>query len=77
MKPRRSLDEHKMMFGYILLLLVCFLTGRIALGHVEEASSFGLTQMITVIAMLAGGFSNWCFNSNDRKEKKDEGEKKE
>lgn len=70
-----TLDELKMLFGFLLLLIVAFLCYAIAIGTVHEESSFGLTQMITVLAALGGGFSTWAFSSirSDKdKDKKDE-----
>lgn len=59
-----TIDELKMLFGFLLLLIVAFLCASIALGNVREESSFGLTQMITVLSALGGGFATWAFSSS-------------
>lgn len=71
---RPSLDELRMLFGFLLLVIVAFICVAIALGKVEEATSFGLTQIITVLASLAGGFSNWAFSTwrNNKNEAKNQ-----
>lgn len=70
-----SIDELKMLFGFLLLLVVAFLCAAIAMGTVKEESSFGLTQMITVLAALGGGFSTWAFSSGPNRTKEDEKER--
>ena len=73
-----TIDELKMLFGFLLLLIVAFLCAAIALGNVQEQSSFGLTQMITVLAALGGGFATWAFSTTrsdaDRDKDKDKKE---
>lgn len=81
-KARRNeptIDELKMLFGLLLLLVVAFLCAAIALGQVQEQTSFGLTQIITVLAGLGGGFAQWAFShgkveppKNKEEDKKDE-----
>ena len=70
-----------MIFGFLLLVVVSILTGRVALGKVEESTSYGLPQMITMLAMLVGGFSTWAFSapsrSADKTEEKPEKDKDE
>lgn len=68
---RPSLDELRMLFGFLLLVIVAFICVAIALGKVEEQTSFGLTQIITVLSALGGGFANWAFSSRKTEDKKD------
>lgn len=58
-----TIDELKMLFGFLLLVIVAFLCASIALGNVREESSFGLVQMITVLSALGGGFATWAFSA--------------
>lgn len=60
---RPSMDELKMAWGFLLLLIAGGLIARIALGTVQEETSFGLTQMIGVLGVLAGGWATWAFSS--------------
>ncbi len=51
-----------MLFGFTMLGILAALAAIIALGKVEEATSHGLMPLVTAIATLAGGFSNWAFS---------------
>lgn len=59
-----SLAQWKMMWGFILIIGILSLTARIALGHVEQASSYGLTEIIGILAVLAGQWANWAFGES-------------
>lgn len=60
-------DRLKMVFGFCLLVMLSGLAAAIALGKVEEKTSYGLPQIITVIGVIAGGFANWAFgNTRDK-----------
>lgn len=58
----------RMLFGFLLLVLLTALAAAIALGHVEEKSSFGLQFLLGSLSSLAGGFGQWAFG-NPRPEK--------
>lgn len=62
---RPTEHELKMAWGYLYLLIVGFLIGRIAFGMVEQATSYGLTEMIAVIGPLGGMWAQWAFSSKD------------
>lgn len=70
---RLSLDEWKMVWGFLLLFIVGGLTSRIALGKVEESTSYGLLPMIAMLAVLTGQWAQWAFGA---KAGKDEDEQK-
>lgn len=53
-KPDR--DTLRMCFGFSLLLILAGLALAIAIGHVEEKTSYGLMPLLTALATLAGGF---------------------
>lgn len=55
------LDFLKRFFGFLLLLMLAILAGLIAVGKVEQSSSFGLEGIIGGLTALAGGFVNWAF----------------
>ncbi len=68
MKP----DLQRMIFGFLLLLILAVLTARVALGKVEEATSYGLMPLITCLATLSGAFANWAFGAGPSKKDDDE-----
>lgn len=67
-----TIEILKMMFGFCLLFMIIALAAIIALGNVEEKTSAGLTQVLTVISVLSGSFAQWAFSAgkHDSKEQK-------
>lgn len=65
----------KMTFGFLLLVVLAFLSGIIALGHVEATSSFGLDIILGGLLTLSGGFVGWAFREGNREGNKDEDKK--
>lgn len=63
-------DTIRVIFGFCLLLILAGLSLAIALGKVEEKSSFGLTQLLTILTALGTQFANWAFRGD--KDKPDE-----
>ena len=63
-----SIDQQKMIFGFLLLLIIAGLVAIIAIGHVEEKSSFGLQPLEGCLLTLAGSFSTWAFTSRNKDE---------
>ena len=51
----------KMIFGYLLLVLLAILATTIALGKVEQSTSHGLDQILGGLLVLSGGFAHWAF----------------
>jgi hypothetical protein len=66
MKIPESSDVLRMIFGFSLLLILAGLALAIAVGHVEEKTSYGLMPLLTALATLAGGFAQWAFSSKGR-----------
>lgn len=62
-------DTLRMIFGFSLLLILAGLALAIALGKVEEKTSYGLMPLLTALATLAGGFCQWAFTSKDKDDK--------
>jgi hypothetical protein len=60
-----SIDKLKMIFGFALLLSLVALAAMVALGHVEEHTSFGLPFILGSLASLSGGFVNWAFGAKE------------
>ena len=69
---RASRDTLRMIFGFCLLLILAALAAAIALGHVEERTSYGLMPLLTTLSTLAGGFAQWAFSIGNKKDKDDE-----
>lgn len=61
--------DGRMIFGFCLLGLLAMLAGVIALGHVEEKTSFGLQYILGALSALSGGFSQWAFSKPAEKGK--------
>lgn len=59
----RWLPFLKMLFGIIALLMLCALAALLGLGHVEEKTSYGLHDIITILAVLSGNFAQWAFGT--------------
>jgi len=57
-----TIDQLKMLFGFVLLIELGILCGIVAIGHVRPETSAGLDGIIGGLLVLAGGFSNWAFD---------------
>lgn len=71
----RWLPFLKVLFGFLLLVVLAGLAAIIGLGKVEAASSYGLDIILGGLLTLAGGFSQWCFST--KKENNSDAEKGE
>jgi hypothetical protein len=67
MEPEIKLAYLKMTYGFLMLGLLAVFAAVIALGHVEQASSFGLQDILGGLLVLAGGFAHWAFNTEVKK----------
>lgn len=56
----------RMIFGFSILLILAGLALAIALGHVEEKSSYGLMPLLVALSGLGGQFAQWAFSSHDK-----------
>lgn len=65
-----SRDTLRMIFGFSLLVILAGLALAIAMGHVEEKTSYGLMPLLTALATLAGGFANYAFTNRDDEDDK-------
>lgn len=64
-----SLPILKMIFGFCLLIVVATLAAIIAVGHIEEKTSFGLQFLLGSLSTLSGSFSTWAFTAIAEREK--------
>jgi hypothetical protein len=47
--------------GFLLVILLFGLAFAIALGKVEETSSFGLHDLLETLKILTAAFAGWAF----------------
>jgi uncharacterized protein (UPF0333 family) len=59
--------DPRMLLGFLILFVVAVLASIIALGHVDQSSSFGLDIVLGSLATLVGGFAQWAFSVKDTK----------
>jgi len=64
-----NVRDPRMVFGFALLILLATLAAVIAIGHVEEKSSYGLQFLLGSLSSLAGGFSQWAFSAPKQQDK--------
>jgi hypothetical protein len=53
-----------MVFGFALLAAITGIALTIAIGHVEERSSYGLLGILGSFQTLAGAFAGWAFGKS-------------
>lgn len=59
-------DRLKMIFGFVMLIALVVLAGVIALGKVEQETSYGLDYVLGALSVMAGGFVQWAFGSTGK-----------
>ena len=63
--PTWSLTVWKMIFGFVLMVLIIILAGVIAIGHVTQEGSYGLQDLLGGLLVMAGGWTHWAFSSKE------------
>ena len=58
-----SVEQQKMIFGFLALVVLATLAAIIALGKVHQDTSYGLDYILGGLTMMTGGFANWAFGS--------------
>lgn len=58
----------KAAFGFLLLFVIAALALSIALGQVEEKTSYGLQEILGSLLTLAGGWAGWAFREQKGQE---------
>ena len=59
-------DKWRMVFGIGLVSVLAALAVIIALGHVEEKTSFGLMPVVVALTSIGTTFANWAFSHGGR-----------
>jgi hypothetical protein len=62
----------KLLFGFLILIVLAGLAAIIALGHVKAESSFGLDIILGGLLTLSGGFAGWAFRDTSKAKGTDE-----
>ncbi len=60
------MKDPRMIFGFCLLAAVAVIAVVIALGHVSEATSYGLQIVLGSLATLCGAFAQWAFKGDSK-----------
>jgi membrane protein YqaA with SNARE-associated domain len=60
-----TMNHFRAAYGIFLLIVVSILTVHLALGKVEEETSYGLMPLIVALASALGGYSTWLFGSRE------------
>lgn len=63
-----------MIFGFSILLILAGLALAIAMGKVEEATSYGLMPLLVALASLGGQFAQYAFTKDSSVKDKDKPE---
>jgi hypothetical protein len=58
-----NVEQQKMIFGFLALVVLATLAAIIALGRVHQDTSYGLDYILGGLTMMTGGFANWAFGS--------------
>jgi len=66
-----QVDRYRFILGSVIVLALLLLAIAIALGKVEEKTSYGLVPVVTILAKVALDFSEWAFRSSKDSEKLD------
>lgn len=56
-----TLDKWRMILGAVLIIGLLTMAILFGLGTVQEQTSFGLTQILTIISTIALGWAQWAF----------------
>jgi hypothetical protein len=59
--------ELRLLFGFAILLVITVLALIIALGKVQQDTSYGLEIVLGSLATLAGAFAQWAFSKSPEK----------
>lgn len=59
-------DRYRFILGAVIVVGLMALAGAIALGHVEEKTSFGLTGIMAILGKVALDFSEYAFRSRSK-----------
>jgi hypothetical protein len=64
-----DIKDPRILFGLIIITVLATLCVIIALGKVEEHTSYGLMPLVVSFSSLAAQWSQWAFSTKEKKEK--------
>lgn len=62
-------ESFRMIYGFCLMLAVVVLAVLVALGRVEEKTSFGLGVLFMILKDMGADFGKWAFSIKSEPEK--------
>jgi hypothetical protein len=65
-------ERYRFILGATIVGALLLLAIAIALGKVEEKTSYGLVPVVTILAKVALDFSEWAFRTRKEDEKESE-----
>jgi hypothetical protein len=65
-------ERYRFILGATIVGALLLLAIAIALGRVEEKTSYGLVPVVTILAKVALDFSEWAFRTRKEDEKEPE-----
>ena len=66
------MERYRFILGATIVGALLLLAIAIALGKVEEKTSYGLVPVVTILAKVALDFSEWAFRNRKEDEKESE-----
>ena len=66
------MERYRFILGATIVGALLLLAIAIALGRVEEKTSYGLVPVVTILAKVALDFSEWAFRTRKEDEKEPE-----
>ena len=66
-----------MIFGFAVLMIMAGLACAIAIGHVEEKTSYGLMPLLVALTSVATQFAQYAFSWRERDDKETKKDKEE
>lgn len=61
-------DKWRLSLGTLVIICLIVLAGCIAVGRVEEKTSFGLSPILMMLGKFTLDFSEWAFRKRDKDE---------
>jgi hypothetical protein len=58
------MNRYRFILGAIIMLGLMALAVAVAMGKVEEHSSYGLIPILGILGKVALDFSEWCFRQS-------------
>lgn len=71
-----SADRLKMIWGFLVIVIIAALAVLIAFKNVEQQSSYGLEPILVALTAGLASFCNWAFAGREKAPPTDELQKK-